>query len=341
MNKIKIESTFKNLIPPLTEEEFLGLEKNILAENKIRDPLVLWNGILIDGHNRYKIAKKHGLNYKTENMNFKDEEEVKIWIIDNQLGRRNLPPYVRIELAKMKEPAIKAEAEKRMLAGKADRAQIADIVDNVHNAEQPYEADNAGKINPVQKSAQGDNQHITDRPDKTEVSQIGKTRDKLAAIAGVSHDTYKKATEIMEVAPPDVIQELREGKAKINTVYNEVVKPHKLSVAEMALGGVKRRKEPRTAEYRQDLQQIKESAKEGIDNAQDHKQTITEFQDMFRANAKMVIATLKYVVDCGSDSHLWDDEEHIQIAFDVIDEVIGAIADIKKGIRPRNQRGGD
>jgi hypothetical protein len=151
---ITINPTFKNLIPPLSSEELEQLESNILASGKIRDPLVLWQGTLIDGHNRYKIAKKHGLDFTTENMDFKDEQEARNWRIDNQLGRRNLPPYARIELAKMKEPIIKAEAEKRMLAGKS---------------------------NPTQKSAEG--------------SGNGETRKQVAAHAGVSHDTLKKATE--------------------------------------------------------------------------------------------------------------------------------------------------
>ena len=66
-----IDNEFQRLIPPLSADEFNQLEQNILQEG-IRDALVTWNGILIDGHNRYSIAKKHNLPYKTVEMQFED-----------------------------------------------------------------------------------------------------------------------------------------------------------------------------------------------------------------------------------------------------------------------------
>ena len=86
---IEIKEEFKKLIPALTAEEFKQLEENILKDG-IRDPLVLWNGYLIDGHNRYQIAFKHSLEYKTIDKEFEDESQVKEWMILNQFGRRNL-----------------------------------------------------------------------------------------------------------------------------------------------------------------------------------------------------------------------------------------------------------
>ena len=74
----------------LTAVEYEKLEESIIEEG-VRDPLVLWNGILIDGHNRFEIAQKHSLEYKTvENITLANREEVIQWIIKNQLGRRNL-----------------------------------------------------------------------------------------------------------------------------------------------------------------------------------------------------------------------------------------------------------
>ena len=57
---LTIDPEFKNLIPPLTSEEYAGLEESILAEG-CRDSLVAWHGILIDGHNRYEICEKYGI----------------------------------------------------------------------------------------------------------------------------------------------------------------------------------------------------------------------------------------------------------------------------------------
>ncbi|GHU02988.1 hypothetical protein FACS1894147_06150 [Spirochaetia bacterium] len=90
---ITINKQFKNLFRPLTEDEFDQLEANILKDG-IRDPLVLWGDVLIDGHNRYSIAKKHNLKFKTVQKDFEDKTEAEIWMRSNQKGRRN---FTRLE----------------------------------------------------------------------------------------------------------------------------------------------------------------------------------------------------------------------------------------------------
>jgi hypothetical protein len=64
MQKLIIDNEFKNLIPALTTEEYNQLESNCIAEG-IRDDIIIWDGIIIDGHNRYEIACKHKLEYDT------------------------------------------------------------------------------------------------------------------------------------------------------------------------------------------------------------------------------------------------------------------------------------
>lgn len=90
---ITIREDFKTLIPPLSEEEFRQLEENILREG-CRDPLVVWKKgeeyILIDGHNRFVICSQHKLDYKIQAMDFADEEQAKDWMVNNQLGKRNV-----------------------------------------------------------------------------------------------------------------------------------------------------------------------------------------------------------------------------------------------------------
>jgi phage N-6-adenine-methyltransferase len=88
---IVIDKEFKNLIPPLTVEEYAQLEESILKEG-CRDALVLWNGILIDGHSRYEICRKYGIDFQLVRKEFVNREAVIDWIINNQLGRRNLTP---------------------------------------------------------------------------------------------------------------------------------------------------------------------------------------------------------------------------------------------------------
>lgn len=111
---IQIKEEFKKLIPALTAEEFKQLEENILKDG-IRDSLVLWNGYLIDGHNRYQIAFKHGLEYKTIDKEFEDESQVKEWMINNQFGRRNLSNYQRSVLALELESVFSARAKEKQI----------------------------------------------------------------------------------------------------------------------------------------------------------------------------------------------------------------------------------
>jgi DNA modification methylase len=113
---MEILQQFKELIPPLSNEEYKQLEANCLDEG-IREPILTWNNYIIDGHNRYNIAKQWNLEYDTESKNFSSEEAVKEWMILNQFGRRNLSNYQRSVLALQLEDVFKAKAQERMLSG--------------------------------------------------------------------------------------------------------------------------------------------------------------------------------------------------------------------------------
>lgn len=87
--KLTINSEFHNLIPPISEEEYQLLEESLLNEG-CREAIVTWNDTILDGHNRYEICKRHGIGFKCLEKEFKDEDEAKVWVIRNQLARRNL-----------------------------------------------------------------------------------------------------------------------------------------------------------------------------------------------------------------------------------------------------------
>ncbi len=93
IDNITVLEELKLLIPPLTKEEHSQLEQNILEEG-CREALILWKDgeryVLIDGHNRYGICTKNKVDFKIEIKDFKDLGEVKDWMINNQLGKRNV-----------------------------------------------------------------------------------------------------------------------------------------------------------------------------------------------------------------------------------------------------------
>ena len=91
--EIIIDRSLQSLIPALQKSEYFQLETNILQYG-ICEPIVVWAGrnILLDGHNRYEIAQKHSLPFKVVEIELPDKEAAQAWLIDNQLGRRNLNP---------------------------------------------------------------------------------------------------------------------------------------------------------------------------------------------------------------------------------------------------------
>lgn len=95
--KLTFDKEFQTLIPPLSQEEFSALEESIINEG-CRDPLVVWDEVILDGHNRYTICMNHGLIFKKVEKNFDNREYAKIWILENQLGRRNLNEAQRIDV---------------------------------------------------------------------------------------------------------------------------------------------------------------------------------------------------------------------------------------------------
>ena len=107
-----VDKEFKALIPPLSDEEYKGLEENIVKEG-CRDSIVTWEGVIVDGHNRYEICTRHNIPFNTVEKEFASRGEAIEWIILNQFGRRNLPAYDRAKLALTLKPIMVENAKAR------------------------------------------------------------------------------------------------------------------------------------------------------------------------------------------------------------------------------------
>ena len=113
LSALKIDPEFQGKIPPLTFEELNQLEANILRDGRIINPIIVWRGLIVDGHNRYTIAKKHPeIPFTVHEKEFASRYEAIIWICKNQLGRRNLTPEQKKYLI-----GKQYEAEKMKLGG--------------------------------------------------------------------------------------------------------------------------------------------------------------------------------------------------------------------------------
>jgi hypothetical protein len=191
---LQIDKEFQDLIPPLASDELAQLESNIIQDG-CRDPLVTWQDTIIDGHNRYAICKAHGLPFKVITMEFADRSHAKEWIIRNQFGRRNLPPYVRVSLALELESTIAARAK-----------------ENLHTS--------TGGANP---------QPLTNSSNPAPVN----TRAEIAKIAGVAEDTVAKVKTIKAKASEETKDKLAKGEISINKAYQETKEPPCLVVNDL------------------------------------------------------------------------------------------------------------
>ena len=175
--ELKIDPELRDLIPPLSEEEHHMLEDSIMRDG-CDTPLIVWNGTVVDGHNRYDICRNHGIPFSYEERSFADKEAAIYWMLEHQLARRNLNSYQRSELA------LKAKDYYTRIAQANQKAGL-DLGLN---------------------SAQG-----------------GRVSEKLAKMAGVGHDTIKKAKKISENADDDTKKKLRAGEISIHRAYTDLV----------------------------------------------------------------------------------------------------------------------
>ncbi|GAB3049700.1 ParB N-terminal domain-containing protein [Spirosoma pulveris] len=193
-------------IPPLLPEEFKQLEENII-QNGCREALLVWETtsdrlpdlettdtayILIDGHNRYAICKKHHVDFKVHLMNFPSLEQVKFFMIDNQLGRRNLAPeqvsYLR-GLRYLREKQEKGKYNREEQKGQ-----------NV-----PFEDEDA-----VHKQDQSKSEAIT---------KVQNTAQKLGKQFNVSEKTIKRDgiyAQGLEKLAPVFRQDILSGRTKVD-----------------------------------------------------------------------------------------------------------------------------
>ena len=73
----------------MKEDEYKCLEESLRMEG-CRDPIILWNDTIVDGHNRYEICTRLNIPYKTIHKGFASRAEAISWICLNQLSRRNI-----------------------------------------------------------------------------------------------------------------------------------------------------------------------------------------------------------------------------------------------------------
>ena len=194
MKELKINPELRDLLPPLTDEEYKQLEKNIVENGFDKNfPIMEWKGFIADGHNRYSICKKHNIEPVIGTLAYETKEEVMKWMLDIQLGRRNLSPIQRIAVAEKYRPMYEKEA----------KANQSEYYGN------QYDKKSGLTVNLPQVQSKKERNPTTDK--------------KLADIADVSEKTYRMGAKILNSDDEDLKQRVQSGKTSISAGYKELI----------------------------------------------------------------------------------------------------------------------
>lgn len=185
--ELKIDPELRDLLPPLTDEEYKQLEKNIVENGFDKNfPIMEWHGYVVDGHNRYKICKEHNItDYVVGTLAYETKEEVMEWMLDIQLGRRNLSPIQRIAITEKYRPIYEKQARENQLSGLKQNQNTVSV--NLPK-----------RIEPIN------------------------TSEKLASVAGVSEKTYRMGAKILNSDNKEVKEKVLSGEMSINAGYNKI-----------------------------------------------------------------------------------------------------------------------
>lgn len=185
LSALKVDPEFQGKIPPLTFEELNQLEANILRDGRIINPIIVWQGLIVDGHNRFTIAKKHPeIPFTVHEKEFASRYEAIIWICKNQLGRRNLTP-------EQKKYLVGKQYEAEKFSHGETRKESHDETGRFHRS---YQIDNSGDAK--------------------------KTCDRIAAennMSGISvirAESFAKGVDAAEEAVPGTRQKVLSGEIK-------------------------------------------------------------------------------------------------------------------------------
>jgi hypothetical protein len=239
---IIVNEELKAYIDPLTTDEYEALERSLLSEG-CRDALVLWNDLLIDGHNRYAICQAHGLPFQTlQSAQFKTIEDVHLWMIDQHLGRRSVSDFQRGVLALRKREIV---AERR------NRAQSA-TPPNVNTSEGKGASDSP----PWDDTPVGTNS----------ADQALPSREDIAKAARLSSSQMVLIEKIQKQAAPEVVAAVKSGAISINAAAAVSSLPAEDQVAAAAAG---------KDELKQAAKRVRDAKRKPRDVATDSSEQVT------------------------------------------------------------------
>ena len=201
---LKIDKQFKDLICPLKKNEYLQLEQKLIAAG-CRDPITVWNGCIVDGHNRYEICTRNSIPFNIVKIEFSCREEAIAWICANQLGRRNISEETRRFLIGKQYESEKTAWKNRNSGRKNRYCQI---------TEEHGESPGATVVNC---------QEFT----RTRAAERIAKENRISKGTVEKYAIYSRAMDILASKDPDIASKILSGKYKVS--HKNVVELSKLT----------------------------------------------------------------------------------------------------------------
>jgi hypothetical protein len=221
---IKIDESLKNLVPPQRPDEHSLLEESILKNGfDPAYPLITWNGILLDGHNRYEICKNHGIPYTTTEKRFDHKHDVINWVIDNQLSRRNLTGEQKEYLIGKRQIEEKKAAHRPVQENKGDTVtplKTAEVIAKQSNVS-PRTVYRAAKF---AESVDAVSQNTGINPQKILSGEIQASRKDIQQVFKLKPEVQKKVLEKVEN------KEVKNIKEAVKEVEQDIIEEKKDSI---------------------------------------------------------------------------------------------------------------
>lgn len=306
---IVLNPEIQSIIPPLRKDEYDLLEASIAAEG-CRDALIVADDdTLLDGHNRYEICTRLGLPYLTQTlvMPLPTQVDRVLWVLRNQLGRRNLCDVDRGELALRLKPALAEQAKGRQGREEGFITDYVPVILPEHSPSTPRE-----------------------------------TREEIAVLAGVSGRTLDKIEAIVATATPALRTAVREYTASIHTAaeiatlpaeaQDELVARGKPAILAAAKHIREEQREVRREVVRATLEDISVQAVKAAKGVYDVvvidppwpmekiERDERPNQVLFDYPTMSVDAIRKLVIPAAQDCHLWlwTTQKFLPAAFDIL-----------------------
>lgn len=200
---ISIKQEYLNLLTLVSEIDFQSLKQSIALEQGLFVPIIVnRQGIVLDGHNRFRACKELGIPLQYQIKEFENPLEEKKFVIEVNVNRRHLNEFQKAELGFHLEGIEGELAKRRQKESQFKPGHL--------------RFGGRGSKGSLWSSSREDH-HKPASP----ISHI------IAQKIGMSHATYERSRKIIIKGSEDQKNALRKGDVRIKKIYRQLRREEK------------------------------------------------------------------------------------------------------------------